>query len=307
MISIRAISSFIPSSSIDNLEQALTFEVTESFVFGKIGALRLPVADERDLASDLAYQAVHALHVNHGLVLDEIEALAVVTQNPDLGGLPHCSAVLHGKLGLQAGVACFDIGLGCSGYVYGLSILRGLMIEANLSNGVLCTSDQYSRIIDRSDRNTSLLFGDAATATWLSRDGCFDFSSPILETLGSEREALCLSEGKLAMNGRKVFDFAAIKVPAQINSLLEREEIDSCDIDLYFMHQGSAAIVNAIARRFPGIKERFLLDIERTGNTVSSSIPLLLEKYLFSIATNTAIISGFGVGLSSATNLLRRI
>ena len=307
MIKIRAISSFIPSTYIDNLEQALTFEESESFIFSKIGALRLPVADDHDLASDLAYQAVHNLHVKHGLALDEIEALVVVTQNPDSEGLPHCSAVLHGKLGLQASVACFDIGLGCSGYVYGLSILRGLMREANLSNGVLCTSDQYSRIIDRSDRNTSLLFGDAATATWLSRDGSFDFSRPILETLGSEGGALCLSNGKLAMNGRKVFDFAAIRVPAQINALLEREEIHSDDVDLFFLHQGSAAVVNAIARRFPSCKERFLFDIKRTGNTVSSSIPLLLEKQLFSDSCNTAIISGFGVGLSWATNILRRI
>ena len=139
--------------------------------------------------------------------MDSIEALVVVTQNPDKQGILHSSFVLYGKLGLCSKVACFDISLGCSGFVYSLSILRGLMVEAGFSSAILCTSDQYSRIIDRNDRVTSLLFGDAATATLLTNDGPFKFGKPIYETLGSKGDALHLDGSYLRMNGRQVFDF----------------------------------------------------------------------------------------------------
>jgi 3-oxoacyl-[acyl-carrier-protein] synthase-3 len=108
------------------------------------------------------------------------------------------------------------------------------------------------------------------------------------------------------MNGRQVFNFAAINVPAQIKAYLQRENILPDEVDLYCLHQGSAAIVNSIARRFPECREKFILDLESTGNTVSSSIPLLLEKHFIHSKYNSAIVSGFGVGLSWATNLIHR-
>lgn len=302
MIGIKSIASYVPASRIDNFEQAKRFDESEEFIREKIGAFSLPVKAEDQETSDLAVEAVRALLRQGDLKPEAIDALVVVTQNGDGSGLPHTSAIVHGKLGLQTRVAAFDLSLGCSGYVYGLSVLRGLMQQAGMKNGVLVTADPYSKIMNREDRITTLLFGDAATATWLCEEGLWKFGVPILETDGGGHENLCVRSGKFEMNGRQVFNFASKRVPVQIEEWLERNNKSPCDIDLYCLHQGSASIVDAISKKFPDVKDRFVKDIEQTGNTVSSSIPLLLEKYLISGDLTSALISGFGVGLSWATN-----
>jgi len=308
MIGVRAISSYIPESRLDNIKQAEKFGETANFIHNKIGAITLPVKDSGSEASDLSVKAVMALSSQHGLVMDTVDALVVVTQNPDGMGLPHTAAILQHKLGLSSEVAAFDISLGCSGFVYGLSILRGLMEQAGLKNGVLVTADPYSRVVNRDDRITSLLFGDAATATWLSDDAEWFFRQPLLETDGSGRDSLFVDENKeLHMNGRQVFNFAAVRVPKQIDRYLKKESLQPQDIDLFCLHQGSAAIVDAISRRYSEVQERFLKDINDTGNTVSSSIPLLLEKYVLDKDIDRVLICGFGVGLSWATNVIEKV
>ena len=308
MIGIKAIASYIPESHIDNFAQADDFGETAEFIEHKIGAVLLPVMGEESQTSDLAVQAVKNLCREQDLDQSAIDALIVVTQNPDGHGLPHTSAIVHRKLGLSSHVAAFDISLGCSGYVYGLSVIRGLMEQAGLQNGVLVTADPYSKVINRSDRVTSLLFGDAATATWLSVNAPWSFRKPLLETEGSGSGSLCVDERRrLQMNGREVFNFAARQVPKQIDRYLEGEGLVPADIDLFCLHQGSGAIVDAISRHYPTVRDRFLKDILDTGNTVSSSIPLLLQKHVLAQNINLTLISGFGVGLSWATNLVERV
>jgi 3-oxoacyl-[acyl-carrier-protein] synthase-3 len=229
----------------------------------------------------------------------------VVTQNGDFGGLPHTAAIVQSKLGLANTVSAFDISLGCFGYVYGLSILKAHMQEMGFSNAILVTADPYSKIIDQDDRVTSLLFGYGATATLLSHDAIFDIGKPILQTDGSGFDAL-LKKDFLTMHGRKVFNFAATNVPKQIANYLNSHQLTVDDIDLFLLHQGSAAIVDVIARKVGGDKSKFVLDMDTTGNTVSSTIPILLEKQLNQTKNKKIIISGFGVGLSWATNLLER-
>lgn len=307
MIGIRATASYVPENRLDNLRQAEKFGETPSFIKDKIGATVLPVKDAEQKTSDLALNAVERLCSQHGLTKDLIDALVVVTQNPDGVGLPHTAAILHHKLDLPTTVAAFDISLGCSGFVYGLSIIRGLMEQAGLKNGVLVTADPYSRIIDREDRVTSLLFGDAATATWLCEECAWTFGYPLLETDGNGADTLCVDQGRLRMNGREVFSFAAVRVPQQISRWLSNHDLEPTDIDLFCLHQGSASIIDAISRRFPQVRDRFLKDMCETGNTVSSSIPLLLEKHVFGSALDRVLICGFGVGLSWATNVIQKV
>lgn len=308
MIGVRAIASCIPDNRMDNLEQAARFGETPEFINTKIGATSLPVISTNEETSDLAVAAVRKLCDSQGLKPDDIDALVLVTQNPDGKGLPHTSAIVQHKLGLSSAVAAFDVSLGCSGYVYGLSVLRGLMNEAGLKNGVLVTADPYSKVINRDDRVTSLLFGDAATATWLADDAKWHFGAPFLETDGSGHETLYVDErNQLHMNGRLVFNFASVRVPQQISRYLNDAGLQAKDIDLFCLHQGSAAIIDAIARRFPEVRERFVKDMQNTGNTVSSSIPLLLEKHVMNRNIDRVLICGFGVGLSLATNLIERV
>ncbi len=306
MIGIHSIASYIPERTIDNFEQGRRFGEDSHFIETKIGARRLPIKEDQDETSDLAVRAVECLLRKNSRRPEDIAALVVVTQNPDGSGLPHTAAIVHRKLALPTRVAALDVSLGCSGFVYGLSLLRGLMQEAGLRNGVLVTADPYSKIIDRGDRVTSLLFGDAATATWLSEDGDWKFGKPLLETDGNGSKHLEVDGGTLRLNGRQVFNFAAIRVPDQIAAWLDASGLTPSDIDAYVVHQGSAAIVEAIARRFPEVPDRFVNDMALTGNTVSSSIPILLEKELARRDHGRVLICGFGVGLSWATNMIQK-
>lgn len=307
MIGIKAIASYVPGESIDNLQQGARFGESAEFMRDKIGALRLPRKGEHEDTSDLAVAAVNALILKQpNFDLASVDALVVVTQNGDGAGLPHTSAIVQHKLGLPTTIAAFDISLGCSGYVYGLYVLKGFMQATGLSSGILVTADPYSKILDPEDRVTSLLFGDAATATWLGTDPYWALDHVSFGTDGAGAEHLRVVDGTLQMNGRQVFNFAALQIAPHLKKLLESAELTVDQVDAFCVHQGSAAIVEAIARRFPEVSSRFVLDIEQTGNTVSSSIPLLLEKRAFEGNWNNLAISGFGVGLSWASALLRR-
>ena len=306
MIGIKSIAAYLPSRTIDNVKQGASFGESEDFIRNKIGASRLTRKEANEETSDLAAAAVRKLGENSGLDLQRIDTLIVVTQNGDGSGLPHTAAIVHHKLGLDSRVAAFDISLGCSGFVYGLSVVKGLMQETEQQNGVLVTSDPYSKVIDPEDRVTSLLFGDAATATWLGTDGSWAIGKPLLATDGAGAGHLAVRDGRLAMNGRQVFNFTATRVPQQIKQLLQQEQLDADDVDLYCIHQGSAAIVDAVSRRFGGVKDRFVLDMDDTGNTVSSTIPLLLSKHIQKPDIRRILVSGFGVGLSWASLILTR-
>lgn len=222
---------------------------------------------------------MNALFANNPqLSRESIDALIVVTQNGDEEGLPHTAAIVQDKLGLPTHVAAFDISLGCSGYVYGIYALKGFMEAAGLKNGLLVTADPYSKIVDPEDRNTTMLFGDAATATWMAEDASWQLGKAKFGTDGSGAPHLKVSDGVFFMNGRQVFNFALLKVPAHLHELLAESSLQPSDIDAFCIHQGSAAIVDAVARRFEGEPEKFIKDMVETGNTVSSSIPLLLES-----------------------------
>lgn len=306
-IGIKAIASYIPPSVIDNITQGLEFSEDETFIRNKIGALKLPIRGEDQDTSDLAVAAIKALMAkNPNFNPQLLDVLVVVTQNGDGAGLPHTSAIVQQKLALPNTIAAFDVSLGCSGYVYGLFVLKGFLQATGLRNGLLVTADPYSKIVDRSDRVTSLLFGDAATATWVGNEPCWRLGEVAFGTDGEGAEHLHVKNSKLNMNGRQVFNFAATKVVPHIQHVLQKANLEIEQVDAFCIHQGSAAIVDTIARRFGQMSSRFILDIEQTGNTVSSSIPLLLEKHAFDSNWKHVIISGFGVGLSWATALLER-
>ena len=307
MIGIKAIASYVPTLTIDNIAQAKKFGESEDFIRGKIGAVHLPRKEVDQETSDLAVLAVEVLLEKCSeLEKSVIDAIVIVTQNPDGEGLPHTAAIVQKKLGLPVTVAAFDISLGCSGYVYGLFVLKGFLEASGLKNGVLVTADPYSKIVDSDDRITSLLFGDAATATWLGVEPQWKLDAVAYGTDGSGSDYLKTENQCLYMNGRQVFSFAVTQVAPHIRNLLVREGLSAEDIDIYCLHQGSAAIVDAIAKQFDGLEGRFVKDMLKTGNTVSSSIPLLLEKRVRDTDVNRMLLSGFGVGFSWASAIISK-
>ena len=309
MIGIKSIASYVPTEGVDNYAQGAKFGKDQDFIFGKIGSTFLPRKDAGQETSDLAVEAAKVLFANNpALDPAAIDVLIVVTQNGDAEGLPHTAAIVQHKLGLPTHIAAFDISLGCSGYVYGLYAMKGFMEAAGLKNGLLITADPYSKIVDPEDRNTTMLFGDAATATWMGEDASWKLGKSLFGSDGSGAHHLRTTEGKFYMNGRQVYNFALVKIPAHLQQLLDASQLQADDIDLFCLHQGSAAIVDAVSLRFQEgqHKARFVKDMVETGNTVSSSIPLLLEKHVFGSRHQRVALSGFGVGLSWGSAIIER-
>ncbi len=305
-LGIQEIGVYIPEKKVSNLELKEKFNIDDTFIEKKIGVKQRAVKEPTEKASDLCVKAFQNLKQKVDINKDEIDCCIVVTQNPDTP-IPHTSAIVHAKLGLKENCACFDISLGCSGYVYGLAVALSFMEKMGLKKGLLFTADPYSEIIDPEDKNTVLLFGDAATVTLLSEEGTLALKKALFATEGKNFEALTIKNGRLYMNGRAVFNFVLTKVPNQIKRLLEESKLSLEDIDLFLLHPGSKYMVDMLAGRLKLPKDKVPFDMLGYGNTVSSSIPIMLEKFLPKKDIKKILISGYGVGLSWASAILERV
>lgn len=305
MLGIEAIGHYIPPGRISNFDRKEQFAIDDFFIEEKIGVRSVAVKKIAEETSDLAVAAFRQLQEQQRCDPAGIEALVVVTQNPDCN-IPHTSAIVHQKLGLPTGCACFDISLGCSGFVYSLSIIHAFMTANGFRRGLLLTADPYSKIVDPNDKNTALLFGDGAAATLISDrprlvPGRFTFG-----TQGADHEKLICNDGTLFMNGRAVFNFAAKVVPEDIRKMLAANDLTVADLDRLLLHQGSKIIVETIAERLQIPLSKVPYVIHDYGNTISSTLPIMLQAELDGNA-KTIGISGFGVGLSWGSGLLRRV
>lgn len=303
MIGITEIGFYIPPGRISNIERKELFETDEDFILNKIGIDTVAVKEAGENTSDLAIKAYKHLEQKININKEEIEVVILVTQNPD-SNIPHTSAIIHGVIDFPESCACFDISLGCSGFVYGLSVIKGFMEANNMKKGILFTSDPYSKIIDPKDKNTALLFGDAATATYLTDDPAFTIGNFTFGSIGKEAANLTCTNNTLFMNGRGIFNFAAKYVPLDVRAVLQKNNLSFEQIDKFIFHQGSKFIVDTLAKRIGIHSSKAVFDIKDYGNTVSSSIPIILEKTLHGKDCKYVLISGFGVGLSWASTIL---
>jgi 3-oxoacyl-[acyl-carrier-protein] synthase-3 len=308
-LGIQDVGLYVPDDGLDSFQVGEGLEASAEFIENKLGFRTLKRKVPGEECSDLCMRAYEDLASRDTIDLASVDCIVVVTQNPDGGGIPHSSAILHRKLELAPAVACFDVSLGCSGYVHGLSIISGFLRENSSNVGLLFTADPYSRIIDSRDRDTVLLFGDAASCTIVSCNWRYRLGKTCYLTDGRWAEAIQLKErsGSLRMNGHQVFRFVARQVVDQVWQCLQSNGCTIEDIDLFLVHQGSKYIVDTLAAslNIPGDKIPFAA--EETGNTVSTSLPLLLTDQLSTpLGARTILMSGFGVGLASATTILHR-
>jgi 3-oxoacyl-[acyl-carrier-protein] synthase-3 len=305
MIGICDIAEYIPEHRINNFEKKDHFKITDEFIEGKLGVRSVSRLGPDQDTSDLCLEAYEKLRAQGLLNTDSIDAIVVCTQNPDYS-LPHTSAILHGKLGLPENCAAFDISLGCSGYVYGLAVIESLMTSANMKHGLLFTADPYSKVIDEDDKNTSLLFGDAASVTYISENPVLVSGRFTFGTRGRDFEHLICRDRKLSMNGREIFNFALRTVPVDVKRVLELNKLEIENIDRFLLHQGSKYMVDYLIKRIGLPKEKTPYVIKDYGNTVSSSIPIMLKPLLLEDTVKRILISGFGVGLSWASGIIIR-
>ena len=307
MIGILRTASYVPHKRRDNIERLSIHDMDRLFLDRKIGITEVARKDENNMASDMCAKA----WANFSLTGDapepeNVDCICVCTQNPDYQ-IPHVSAIIHGKLGLRKDCAVFDISHGCAGYVYSLSLLKAFMEENGFKIGLLFTCDPYSEIVSGEDRNTDLLFGDAATVTVLSKSFRFSIGKSVYYTDGSMHKALIKRKGEpLFMDGRSIFNFVMGNAPGNVLFCLKKNEIKIEDVDLFLMHQASRFIVDSLAKQLEISKDKIPFEIARYGNTVSSSIPLMLEGAMGRGECKTILLSGYGVGLCIGTTVLRR-
>jgi 3-oxoacyl-[acyl-carrier-protein] synthase-3 len=257
MCGIESVAYYIPDNYKSNFDLKEIFEIDDHFIIDKIGVKRVSEKLATEDTSDLCIKAWESLTQTLTIEKEEIDCVIVVTQNPD-NNIPHVSAKVHEALDLKENCACFDISLGCSGFVYALSVIEGFIESNNFKKGKL------------------------------------------------HRELIC-NNSLLYMNGRSIFDFAARYIPKDMALLLEKNEMSVDSIDLFLFHQGSKYIIDTLVKRLkiPAEKAPFLA--VEYGNTVSSTIPIMLFDYLENQQYSNIVISGFGVGLSWSSCVLKRV
>ena len=307
MIGINAVGTYLPEDRTSNLKSLEKFDMNESFVHEKIGFSELAKKSLEQETSDLCVQAWQNLKKQNSISSKEIDCLIVCTQNPDGHGIPHTSAIIHEKINLSQNCATFDLSLGCSGYVYGLSIMKSFMESNRLKKGLLFTADPYSKIINNNDKKTATLFGDAATVTLMTNKPVFELGQFVFGSDGTRNEGIIVREnGFLQMNGRAVFSFTVRVIPKNILKTIKKNNLSIEKIDLFLLHQGSLHIVNSIADNLGVSRKKCPFYSVGYGNTVSSSVPMILANEFNNKKMKIATLSGFGVGLSWASTLIFR-
>lgn len=308
----------LPDRVLENAELVSRLGFEEAFLVDKLGIERRHIAGSDETVSDMAVSAGKKLIEKTGVDPASIGLLVLVTQNPDYK-LPTTANIVQHRLGLAQTTAAFDINQGCSGYVYGLSVVKGLMLANGITTAMLITSEAYTKVIDPSDRTTAPLFGDGATASLITaggsgRIGAFTFGSDgsgaeelIVKAGGSRNPTMaCAGPGALMMNGRSIFSFMMRRVPGDVRACLAANAIGAEDIDVFLFHQASRYMVEALAKGMGLPPEKVPIRMTETGNTVSSTLPLLIDALggVAALAGRRALLSGFGVGLSWASTVL---
>lgn len=310
---IVSIASYLPGEPINNDRLIAGHGFDEAFVRDKLGIHTRHHAADDEYVSDLAVAAVERLIEAQNIDRDSIRLLVVVTQTPDYC-LPHVSALVQARTGLPTNTAAFDVSLGCSGYVYGLALVQSMMEVQGFGSALLVTAETYSKLISADDRATAPLFGDGATATLLTKDPVYALSYSVFGTDGTGADQLIARgsgirrdrEDPLFMDGRGIFTFAMKRIPALIEQCLAANQLVKEDIDTWVFHQASRYMLVSLAPRIGVPLEKMLIDLAQSGNTTSSTIPIVLEKSILPLADKPqrVLLCGFGVGLSWGATVL---
>lgn len=301
---VHAIGVYLPEKRASNVEQAKRFEFADDFLEKKLGVMARAVKEPGESRSDLCIRAFEDLRARTSFDPEHIQLALVVTQHPDVA-VPHVAAIVHNRLGLAKHCMTFDVSQGCAGYCHAVTIAMGVMETAKLEHALLFTCDPYSDLIDGDDRDVALLFGDAATVSYITRAGSgYRMLDSNFGTLPDSYRCLYFDD-RLEMDGAAVFRFAAQAVPPSIKSLLDRNGLTLDDVDCFLMHQGARYLVEFVRNRARIPAEKAPFEAGSYGNTVSSSIPLMFQKHVDDVALDTVLLSGFGVGFTWGNNLMK--
>ena len=332
---IVAVASHLPEGRLTNEDLEQIFEGwSAGKIFEKTGIRERGSAGPTETAGDLGFAAGNRLIEQHGISRDSIDFLILCTQSPDYF-LPTTACLIHQRLGLRSSAGAIDVNQGCSGFVYSLSLAKGLISSGEASRVLILTADTYSKYIHPRDKSVRTLFGDAGAAVLVdaasdgdpSSIGVFVFGTDgsgannLIVPTGGSRHPRSAETGievqdssgnvrtgdNLYMNGSEIMAFTLRAVPEAVRQLERRSGVKLETCDFVVLHQANAFMLEALRKKMAIPREKFPVRLEFCGNTVSSTIPLVLEELFRSQAGSgkLAALVGFGVGYSWAACYIR--
>lgn len=316
---------YLPEAVCTNDELASLYPGWSSNkILSKTGiAVRHVVKEE--CVSDLAVNAAEKLFSEYGTDKQKIDFLMLCTQSPDYF-LPTTACMVQDRLQLPTTCGALDFNLGCSGFVYGLAMAKGLIAASVAENILFITADLYTRHIHPMDKSNRTIFGDAGTATLIQKSGKEHLGEPVLGTDGKGAKNLIIPAGgmrlphspdtaveetdesgstrmknNLYMNGPEIFNFTIQRVPPLITETLKKNNLSLQDIDLVVFHQANKFMLEHLRTKIGIPQEKFYENLKNVGNTVSSTIPVALAEAVKEGRLQRGmkvLLAGFGVGYS---------
>ena len=320
---IKALAYTLPENEITNEQLVKEFpEWSVDKIADKVGINSRFVASENETSSDLAVKAAEKLFLeNPNINKDDIDFVLFCTQSPDYV-LPTSACIIQNKLGLPTTCGALDFNLGCSGYIYGLSLAKGLILGGIANNVLLLTGETYSKYLHPKDKGNRTIFGDAGSATLISTEGFAEIGNFSLGTDGKGAENLIVKTGGLRckspmndltfdekanptssdylyMNGSEIFNFTIEAVPELVKNTLLKNKLTNDEIEGFVFHQANKFMLNFLRKKLKINEEKFHYYMSEVGNTVSSTVPIVLyEKLKNRELHGNILLGGFGVGYS---------
>lgn len=332
---LTAVSYYLPEAALTNShlsEQHPEWSVDK--IAAKTGIRERRIAAEEEFSSDMAVKAAERLFTEHNIDRTIVDFVLFCTQSPDYF-LPTTACILQHRLGLGKNCGALDFNLGCSGFVYGLGLAKGLISTGQAKNVLLLTAETYSKFIHPDDKSNKTLFGDAAAATLVSADATglpiqAEIKDFVYGTDGAGAEFLIVKNGGmrnrrsdgqdvleenefrsndncLFMDGKAIFDFTAFQIPGLIKRTLGKNNLLPEEADHFILHQANEFMLQTLRKRAKIPEEKFVVHMAHCGNTVSSTIPIALYHTLEEKRVQPSqkvVLCGFGVGLSMGACVL---
>lgn len=314
-VKIVGVGHHVPERVVDNHELETWFDTSDEWITSRTGMKRRHWVSENESTGDLAFMAARNALANAKLEANDIDAFIVCTVYPDYL-FPATAALVAARLGAHD-KAAFDIEIACSGFIYGLTVASSLVRAGVFRRVVLIGAETLSKLVNKEDRGTAILFGDGAGCVVLeaSQEDSFlaaelgsDGSRPdllLVEAGGSRRpmSAAAIAEKKhqIHMDGRQVFKFAVTKMIAATDRALEKAKLTKADVDLLIPHQANRRIIDSAMKYLEMPPEKCVVNIQEYGNTSAASIPIALSEAVAQgrvHANDTIVFVGFGGGLS---------
>jgi len=332
-VGIAAMSAAVPKRVINNRKYTEVFSADEANeIVDKTGIEERRFADAETCSSDLCFAAAEKLITDNNINREEIDLLVFISQTPDYR-MPATSVTLQYRLGLPNKTIAFDITLGCSAFLYGLSVVYGMMERSGLRKALLLDGETRSKVYSPRDRRSAFLFGDGGVAALIERNPKYGKSVFSLNSDGSRADLIMIpaggyrkmssvetvvekvvdefgnmrSEEQGYMRGGDVFNFVIREIPRDIKNMLAHEEKTVEDFDYIVFHQANNFINSYIMKKMKMDAEKIPSTIAKFGNTSSVSVPLTIVSELKGKLEDKkeVLLSAFGVGMTWATGVVR--